>query len=151
MRISIVAIGAGRQGLEQQLAKKWFSKLPYRGQLIECISKMPLGKRRIDNEGERLLAAMPEGAVIVAMDGRGRETSSEDLAKFIQKYRDAGERDAVFAIGGADGHSNTMLKRADFTMAFGAQTWPHMLFRAMLAEQLFRAEMILAGHPYHHT
>jgi 23S rRNA (pseudouridine1915-N3)-methyltransferase len=62
-----------------------------------------------------------------------------------------GCREAVFAIGGADGHHSSLLDRADLRLAFGRQTWPHMLFRAMLTEQLYRAEMILANHPYHHA
>ena len=68
----------------------------------------------------------------------------------IRSQRDGGCRDAVFAIGGADGHDSAVLGHARMTLAFGRQTWPHMLFRAMLAEQLYRAEMIIRGHPYHH-
>lgn len=151
MRLSIAAIGQSRHAPEQKLAEGWFTKLPYKGQMTELQSKLPQGQKRRDDEGTRLLATTPENALIIAMDPNGRDTSSEELAVFIRKHRDAGARDAVFAIGGADGHSDAFLSRADFTMAFGRQTWPHMLFRAMLAEQLFRAEMILAGHPYHHA
>jgi 23S rRNA (pseudouridine1915-N3)-methyltransferase len=72
------------------------------------------------------------------------------LAEQIKQWRDDGVRDAVFAIGGADGHSAKVIKNADIILAFGEQTWPHLLVRAMLTEQLYRAEMILIGHPYHH-
>ena len=151
MRLSIAAIGQGRNAPEQKLAEGWFSKLPYQGKMVDFQSKYPQGAKRQADEGARLLTSMPDGCLIIAMDPHGRDTSSEDMAAFIRKHRDAGMRDAVFAIGGADGHSEQLLARAQFTMAFGRQTWPHMLFRAMLAEQLFRAEMILAGHPYHHA
>ncbi len=151
MRLSIAAIGHGRQAAEQQLAEGWFAKLPHQGKLIECVSKIPAGPQRKADEGARLLSAAPDSAIIIAMDPNGRDTSSEELAAFIRKKRDEGIRDAVFAIGGADGHGPDVLSAAAARMAFGQQTWPHMLFRAMLAEQLFRAEMILIGHPYHHV
>jgi 23S rRNA (pseudouridine1915-N3)-methyltransferase len=151
MRLSIAAIGQGRQSPEQKLAEGWFSKLPHQGKLIECVSKIPPGPRRCADESARLLAAFPDQALVVAMDSGGRDMSSEELANFISSHRDRGVRDAVFAVGGADGHSPEFLANTDTKIAFGRQTWPHMLFRAMLAEQLFRAEMILAGHPYHHV
>ena len=151
MRISLAAIGHGRVAPEQKLAEAWFKKLPHQGKFIECVSKIPSGPQRQNDEGARLLSACPDSALIIAMDPYGKDTSSEALAAFIQNHRDQGRRDAVFAIGGADGHSAELLARADAKFSFGSQTWPHMLFRAMLAEQLFRAEMILIGHPYHHA
>ncbi len=151
MKLSIAAIGHGKSAPEHQLALNWFGKLPYKGQLIETVSKYPAGADRQKDESARLLAAMPNGAFLVALDPYGKDTSSEDLAKLIQTQRDQGVRDAVFAIGGADGHDQSLLDQADKKIAFGSQTWPHMLFRAMLAEQLYRAEMILINHPYHHA
>ena len=151
MRISIAAIGHGRKAPEQNLAESWFSKLPHQGKMIECVSKIPPGPQRRVDEGVRLLAAAPEPSLIIAMDPYGRDTSSEELAALIRQHREDGVRNAVFAIGGVDGHADDLLARADMKMAFGCQTWPHMLFRAMLAEQLFRAEMILVSHPYHHA
>jgi 23S rRNA (pseudouridine1915-N3)-methyltransferase len=151
MRLSIAAVGLGRHSLEQKLAEEWFFKLPYQGKLIECVSKIPPGPKRCADESARILSASPDQAMIIAMDSNGKDMSSEKLADFISKHRDLGIRDAVFAIGGADGHSHEFIVRADAKLSFGRQTWPHMLFRAMLAEQLFRAEMILIGHPYHHA
>ena len=150
MKLSIAAVGHGKSAPEHQLALNWFGKLPYKGQLIEIVSKYSAGADRQKDESTRLLAAMPNAAFLVALDPYGKDTSSEDLAKLIQTQRDQGMRDAVFAIGGADGHDQMLLDRADKKIAFGSQTWPHMLFRAMLAEQLYRAEMILINHPYHH-
>ena len=104
MRISIAAIGHGRKAPEQLLTNGWFSKLPHQGKMIECVSKLPQGQQRRADEGHRLLSAAPNPSMIIAMDPYGRDTSSEDLAALIQKHRDQGIRDAVFAIGGADGH-----------------------------------------------
>ena len=151
MKISIAAVGHGRNAAEQQLAQNWFNKLPQKGQFIEIVSKKPAGLDRMKDESTKLLTAIPDGAFLVALDPYGKDTSSEQLADLIRVQRDQGSRDAVFAIGGADGHDDFLLAKAHRKIAFGSQTWPHMLFRAMLAEQLYRAEMILIGHPYHHA
>jgi 23S rRNA (pseudouridine1915-N3)-methyltransferase len=83
------------------------------------------------------------------LDERGRQLSSEELAGLLEKWRDEGIRETRFLIGAADGHSGEEREGADLLIAFGAATWPHLLARAMLAEQLYRATSILAGHPYH--
>ncbi|HSG33428.1 MAG TPA: 23S rRNA (pseudouridine(1915)-N(3))-methyltransferase RlmH [Sphingomonadaceae bacterium] len=85
----------------------------------------------------------------VLLDERGKQLSSEELAELLGRWRDDGIRETRFAIGAADGHSESERKAADLLLAFGACTWPHLLVRAMLMEQLFRATSILAGHPYH--
>ena len=151
MRLSIAAIGMGRQSLEQKLAEQWFNKLPHKGKILQCTSKLPHNANRKKDESLKILSAIPHNALIFAMTPHGRNVSSEELAELIARHRELGQRDAVFAIGGADGHGNELLNQAHHKLAFGRLTWPHMLFRAMLAEQLFRAEMILAKHPYHHA
>ena len=85
----------------------------------------------------------------VVLDERGKSLSSVDLAKMLEGWRDGGKREARFPIGAHDGHSEAQRQRADLLLSFGAATWPHLLVRAMLAEQLFRATSILANHPYH--
>jgi len=85
----------------------------------------------------------------VLLDEKGKQLSSEELARQLETWRDGGIREARFVIGAADGHSVTERDQADLLLAFGAATWPHLLARAMLLEQLFRATSILAGHPYH--
>ncbi|WP_088310402.1 23S rRNA (pseudouridine(1915)-N(3))-methyltransferase RlmH [Novosphingobium sp. B 225] len=87
----------------------------------------------------------------VLLDERGRQLSSEEFAALLGKWRDDGVREARFLIGAADGHGAKARDEADLLIAFGAMTWPHMLARAMLAEQLWRATSILAGHPYHRS
>jgi 23S rRNA (pseudouridine1915-N3)-methyltransferase len=96
--------------------------------------------------------ALPEAAsnaVTVVLDERGKSLSSIDLAKKLEGWRDTGRREARFLLGAADGHDEEMREKADLLLSFGPATWPHMLARAMLAEQLFRATSILANHPYH--
>jgi len=85
----------------------------------------------------------------VLLDERGRNLGSEEFAALLGRWRDEGVREARFLLGAADGHGEAARDRADYLLAFGAMTWPHMLARAMLAEQLWRATSILAGHPYH--
>ena len=85
----------------------------------------------------------------VLLDERGKDLGSEELAHILERWRDDGIRECRFVLGAADGHSREERARADLLLAFGKATWPHLLARAMLMEQLFRATSILAGHPYH--
>ena len=85
----------------------------------------------------------------VLLDERGKDVSSEQLAEQLEKWRDGGIREARFVLGAADGHSKADREAADLLLAFGTATWPHLLARAMLLEQLYRATSMLAGHPYH--
>ena len=95
-------------------------------------------------------APPPErSSVTILLDERGENLSSIDLSKRLEAWRDGGKREARFMIGAADGHSDVERSGADLLLSFGAATWPHLLARAMLAEQLFRATSILANHPYH--
>jgi 23S rRNA (pseudouridine1915-N3)-methyltransferase len=99
-------------------------------------------------EGEALLARL-EGAFVIACDEHGQALASRAFAERLSKLRDEGVRSLAFVIGGADGLDAAVLARADQTLAFGPQTWPHALARAMLAEQVYRAASLMAGQPYH--
>ena len=92
---------------------------------------------------------LPAASVTVVLDERGEALSSMAFAKKLEGWRDGGKREARFVIGAADGHDDQARGQADLLLSFGPATWPHMLARAMLAEQLFRATAILANHPYH--
>jgi 23S rRNA (pseudouridine1915-N3)-methyltransferase len=102
-------------------------------------------KRR---EAAGLLAAVPPGAFVVALDLGGRAPDSAGLAALLERWRETG-RTLGFVIGGAEGLDGAVLDRADAVLSLGPLTWPHLLVRAMLAEQVYRAQCILAGHPYH--
>ncbi len=100
-------------------------------------------------EAALLARAVPDGAVTIALDERGAALASPDLAARLAAWRDEGRRDAAFLVGGADGLDPALRGGADLALSFGPMVWPHMLARAMLAEQLYRAVTILAGGPYH--
>lgn len=100
-------------------------------------------------EGELILEALPGGVPLVALDQRGAEWSSRDLADRLATWRDHGTAELAFAIGGAEGFATAVLDRAAVTLSLGMMTWPHLLVRGMLLEQIYRAQQILAGHPYH--
>jgi 23S rRNA (pseudouridine1915-N3)-methyltransferase len=100
-------------------------------------------------EAELILAAVPPGARLIALDERGQSWSSRELAERLGRWRDQGTTTLAFATGGADGLGQAVLDRADTILSLGAMTWPHLLARSLLLEQLYRAQQILAGHPYH--
>ncbi len=92
---------------------------------------------------------VPSGAAIVALDETGKHLASRAFAKQIRQWQDEGRPCAAFMIGGADGLDDSVRQRADLILSFGRATWPHLLVRGMLAEQVYRSQQILAGHPYH--
>jgi 23S rRNA (pseudouridine1915-N3)-methyltransferase len=104
--------------------------------------------RAMSDEGARVLAAVPKGALIVALDGRGRAWSSEELAQRLQHWRNGG-RDLALLVGGPEGHAAEVLDAAGERWSLGPLTLPHMLVRLVVAEQLYRAAALLANHPYH--
>ena len=115
---------------------------------VEEKRKLPTAER-IDREGELLLKAVPPQSLMVALDRRGRELDSEGFAHRLTRWRDDSVADVAFLIGGADGHGEALLKKCGLVLSFGPMTWPHLLARAMLAEQIYRAQQLVAGHPYH--
>lgn len=141
MRITIVAAGRLKAGPEHDLYRRYIRMIRWPVDLHEIDERKP-------GAAERFRRAIPDGSVVVALDSRGEQISSETLAKKLAAWRD-GDRDVTFLIGGADGLDPALKRHADATLAFGAATWPHLLVRVMLAEQLYRAHSILAGHPYH--
>jgi len=95
------------------------------------------------------VSALPANSVTIVLDERGKSLTSTDFAKSLETWRDGGKREARFVIGAHSGHDEEQRTSADLLLSFGSATWPHLLARAMLAEQLFRATSILANHPYH--
>ncbi|WP_018633446.1 23S rRNA (pseudouridine(1915)-N(3))-methyltransferase RlmH [Neomegalonema perideroedes] len=153
MRLSLLAIGRARPGPEKALTEDYLKRLAPMGRgvgigparLLELEAKS--GRR--EDESALLLERAPQGAKLVVMDERGETPSSLDFAQKLGRWRDGGAAEAVFLIGGADGHAEALRERADWVVSLGRLTLPHMLARAVLAEQLYRAASILAGHPYH--
>ncbi len=154
MRVHIVAVGRLRSGPQKDLIDDYLARFDRAGR------SLGLGPARVVEVDDRkgggmageaglLRRALPEGAVKVALDERGRIESSPDFAGRIAGWRDMGRGDLALMIGGADGIDPGLRSEADFALSFGKMVWPHMLVRVMLAEQLYRAASILAGTPYH--
>lgn len=153
MRLLIGAVGRAKAGPMRDLYDAYAARLSWRLTLKEIQLKRPLPPQEACLEEARQLLALLPGQprpVLVALDGGGMALSSEALAGRIETWRDQGRADLAFFIGGAWGHGEAVLKSADLILSLGPMTWPHMLVRVMLAEQLYRAQQILAGHPYHH-
>ncbi|MBV6633629.1 MAG: 23S rRNA (pseudouridine(1915)-N(3))-methyltransferase RlmH [Alphaproteobacteria bacterium] len=151
MNITIAAIGKARAGPERALYEHYAERMRWPLTLKESDLKKPIepvDKRRAA-EAELLSASLPSGAVVIALDERGRELGSRDFASKLANWRDGGRADIALIIGGADGLDPVLKAKADLIWSFGKATWPHMLVRAMLAEQIYRAQTILDGHPYH--
>ncbi len=150
MKLTIAAIGRAGRGPERDLYEHYAGRIrwPITLRELEEKKKLPV-PQLIEREGQLLLAAAPPQALLVALDRRGKTLDSAAFARLLQRWRDDSMSDVAFLIGGADGHGEALLKRARFVLSFGAMTWPHLLARAMLAEQIYRAQQLLAGHPYH--
>ena len=150
MQFHIIAVGRMRSGPEHDLFESYVRRTGFPVTVTEVAEKKGLkGRARREREAEMLLGGVPAGAVVVLLDQNGDTPDSVTLAKKVGAWRDGGTRELAFLIGGADGHGEAARKRADYTLSLGPMTWPHLLARVMLAEQLYRATTILAGHPYH--
>jgi 23S rRNA (pseudouridine1915-N3)-methyltransferase len=158
MRIVIAAVGKLKSGPEKALFDDYVRRMAWPVTLREMEAAGRLsGPELKAREGELLLAALtPKGTGkkaagrrLVALDERGEQPTSPAFAQRLGAWRDQGAEEIAFVIGGADGLDESVRARADWVVAFGRLTWPHLLVRVLLAEQLYRAQQILAGHPYH--
>ena len=154
MRLHLIAVGRLRAGPERLLIDDYLTRLTRTGRPL---SLGPATETEVEDrkstgpaaESLLLARAIPPDAAICALDERGTQLSSPDLATQLARWRDDGRTDAAFLVGGADGLDPSLTARADLVLSLGPMVWPHMLARVMLAEQLYRAATILAGSPYH--
>ena len=137
MLLHIVARGKIGRSPEAELVERYLQRIAWPTRVTE-----------LPDRGGRI-PDLPAGSVAIALDERGEALASVELAAKLERWRDGGKREARFLIGAADGHDEDIRRSADLLISFGPSTWPHLLVRAMLAEQLFRAVSILANHPYH--
>ena len=142
MNIFIYAIGR-LSGPERELADTYAKRLQESAHMREFPSSTPSA------EAKTLLSALPDKAFLVLLDENGRDLSSVEFAEKMTFWRETGPQNLVFIIGGADGLAQEIKSRAHFVLGLGRKTWPHKLARVMLFEQLYRAQQITAGHPYH--
>jgi len=157
MHITVAAIGRQRGGPQAALFHRYADLIRSTGpatgvtrfSFVEIDErKGPRGPRGRAWQADHLLRAVPESAMMLALDERGRAFTSRAFAEEIGRRRDEGQH-LAFLIGGPEGHGQAVLERAALTLSLGPATWPHLLVRVMLAEQIYRALSILSGHPYH--
>jgi 23S rRNA (pseudouridine1915-N3)-methyltransferase len=151
MKLHILAIGKLKQGPERELTEDYLkrARLLRRGAGISGILMVEGPESGKEEEARWLLAKGPARAFVAVLDEGGKAMLSTAFAKFLRRHADDGTADIAFLVGGPDGHGAAVLRRADLTLAFGPQTWPHRLVRVMLAEQIYRAVTIMVNHPYH--
>ena len=158
MRMTLVCVGRAKAAAEQEICETYLKRARGLGRklgfasielvLVET-SRASDSKARMSEEAERLRKRIPSGARRIVLDEIGSAPDSAGFAARLAALRDSGERDLVFLIGGPDGLAPELIKEADERLSLGPQTWPHLLVRAMLGEQIYRGLTILSGHPYH--
>ena len=139
MLLHIIARGKIARSPEAELMARYEKRLTWPSRVTE-----------LPEAGGRIPEAVTPFKTVL-LDERGRDMASEELASILERWRDDGIRECRFVLGAADGHTEEERDDADLLLAFGKATWPHLLARAMLAEQLYRATTIIAGHPYHRS
>lgn len=154
MKVTLCVVGRLRAGPERDLIDDYCTRFERTGRALglNAIDLREVEDRKgggMAAEAALLARAVPEGAVMIALDERGTLKTSPDFAADLARYRDDGRSDVAFLIGGADGIDPALRARCDASLSFGKMVWPHMLVRVMLSEQLYRAASILAGAPYH--
>jgi len=160
MRLSLFAVGRLKAGPEQELASRYLDRFAKAGpsvglELARVIevpeSRAQASPQRKREEARELEKVRPAQAALVLFDEHGQALGSEAFSELLARLRDEGRRDALLAIGGADGLDPELHQTADAVVSFGRMTWPHQMARIMLAEQLYRCVTILSGHPYHRS
>lgn len=141
----IIAIGKMKSGALSDIYHDYTKRLDWPVKLHELTTKNPSSAE----EAKALIAKIPDRSKVIALDERGQTIASTALSQKVERWVENGTQDIVFIIGGADGLDESVRQRADTLLSFGKMTWPHMLARVMLAEQLYRIRSIMKNHPYH--
>lgn len=145
MDIKIIAIGREKNGPIHDLCREYVKRLHWKIEITELTARKGAPASA---ENDLLLEHIKKNWIVAALDPRGETLGSDEFSRKIGKWQMGGQP-LAFVIGGADGLDDRLRGRANFLLSFGKQTWPHMLVRVMLLEQVYRAQQILAGHPYH--
>lgn len=148
LKISVIAIGKFRQGPEQELFDYYAKISGWKFSITELNAKKSLAGEQLKQAEAALILDAAGNMPLLALDERGAEWDSQKFSTFLKKSESDHGRLAI-CIGGADGLDESVRRKAVQTISFGRMTWPHMLVRAMLAEQIYRAWTISSGHPYH--
>jgi 23S rRNA (pseudouridine1915-N3)-methyltransferase len=148
MNYIISTIGKAKNSDEDKITYKYLKRIK-NIELRQYEIKNTNLKRKRDEEALKLINATPKNGKLILLDEKGENLSSTDLAKIILNWRDNNITNVNFAIGGAFGNGDKIKKIADRVIAFGQLTWPHQMVKMMIAEQIYRIETIIQGHPYH--
>lgn len=147
MKIRLLAVGKMKASPQAELCAEYIKRMNWTVTIKEI--ETPKGATSAEEE-PLILKHLPDNAFLIALDERGQSLTSPEFAKKLEGWAQQAPQNEIFLlIGGADGLTETIRKKARFLLCFGKQTWPHMLVRVMLLEQVYRAQQILAGHPYH--
>ncbi len=152
MRITILSITAtkSKDNSITPLIQDYEKRLNWRVEWRDIVSKKQADSARQKTfDADLLRGAIPKGALCIALDEKGKNLPSQEFSGQIQNWQNRGESHLCFLIGGADGLDAALLKETSFHLSFGKLTWPHRLVKLMLIEQIYRAQSILDGHPYH--
>lgn len=146
--MKLIAVGRLKAGPERDLLERYQARLRPKLEVVEVAQGRGAPAEQKRREAEALLAACPDNAFLVVLDEGGKLVDSLTFSSQLRGWQESG-RPVCFMIGGAEGFDATVIRRADALFSLGKLTWPHMLVRVLLAEQLFRAQAIQSGHPYH--
>ncbi len=149
LKIDIICITRLKKGPYYDLVQDYKKRIQWPVHIHELESKYTDAQKSQEEENEKIFKLINARAIVIALDERGNGLKSLDFAKTLENFKNNGENHIQFIIGGADGLTDEIRNRANVLLSFGQQTWPHLLARTMLLEQIYRAQQILAGHPYH--
>lgn len=148
-KIDVIAVGKLKKGPWEELQQDYATRLRWPTTIYEVESRITNEQEQQKEEQKLILAKLDPDAYTIVLDERGQELRSLEFAEALQKIQNSGQSKATFLIGGACGLGDDIRKKANKMISFGRQTWPHLMVRIMLLEQIYRAQQIQAGHPYH--
>jgi 23S rRNA (pseudouridine1915-N3)-methyltransferase len=148
-KIDIIAVSRTKKGPLFELIEDYKRRIQWSLTIHEIEAKSTDPQKAQEEENEKILKLINPSAVVVVLDERGEGLKSLDFAKTLEKFKNNGDNHFQFILGGADGLMDPVRNKANILLSFGRQTWPHLLARVMLLEQIYRAQQIMIGHPYH--
>lgn len=149
LKIDIIAVARAKKGPHADLIAEYKKRIKWKLTIHEIESRHTDPDQQQKDEIEKIIKHVDASAFVIALDERGDGLKSLDFASTIEKFINNGETHIQFIIGGANGLTDDLRSKANILLSFGQQTWPHLLARVMLLEQIYRAQQIIAGHPYH--
>lgn len=148
-KIDLIVVGKVKKGPWHDLQQDYIKRLKWPLTITEVESKYSDSKTQQDHEQRLILSRLDEDSFVIVLDERGDGLRSLDFSQTLEKIIDIGTSKISFLIGGAEGFTEDIRSRANMLLSFGQQTWPHVMVRVMLLEQIYRAQQISSGHPYH--